>query len=52
MPSLIIMGSGAIGRDRINNPLSRFIPVINDVGKSFLTLDKFLNEGKMHHIKF
>jgi hypothetical protein len=30
----------------------RFVPVINDVGKSFLTLDKFLNEGKMYHIKF
>lgn len=30
----------------------RFMPVLNDVGNSFLTMDAFLTEGKMYNIKF
>lgn len=28
----------------------RFRPVLNDIGKSFLTLDSFLSEGRMYSI--
>ena len=30
----------------------RFLPVLNDVGNSFLTMDAFLTDGKMYNIKF
>lgn len=30
----------------------RFRPELNDIGKSFLTMDDFLNTGRMHNIQF
>ena len=30
----------------------RFRPVLNNIGESFMTIDKFLNEGEMYKIRF